>query len=155
MTEEFNALVKQNTWHLTSLPPGKHAIGCKWVFRVKRNPDGSISRYKARLVAKGYHQEEGIDYDETFSPVIKKPTVRIIFSLTTQFGWSLQQLDVKNAFLHGELHEEVYMQQPQGFVDPHQPTAVCRLLKSPRLFQNIVSNKSLDFKKCLRCSLNY
>lgn len=116
MTEEYNALLKQGTWVLTPLPEGKSAIGCKWVYHIKRHPDGSVARYKARLVAKGYHQEEGIDFDETFSPVVKKPTVRIILSFASHFGWTLRQLVVKNAFLHGELREDVYMQQPQGFV---------------------------------------
>lgn len=103
MTEEYNVLVKQNTWTLTPLPSGKCAISCKWVYRIKHNSDGSVAHYKARLVAKGYHQEVGIDDEETFSPVVKKPTVRTIFSLAVQFGWPLRQLYIKNAFLHGEL----------------------------------------------------
>lgn len=82
---------------MTQVHPGKIVIGCKWVYRIKRNPDGSVARHKARLVAKGYHQTEGIDYEETFSHVVKKPTVCIILSLAAQFDWELRQLDVKNA----------------------------------------------------------
>lgn len=106
MAEEFAALVKQDPWILTPFLPGKSAIGCKSIYRINRNSDGSISCYKARLVANGYHQEEGIDYDETFSHIVKKPTVRIILSLASQFGWNLRQFDVKNVFLYGEVHEK-------------------------------------------------
>lgn len=83
--EEYEAFLKESTWHLTMLRPGNSAIGCKWVYRVKRNPDESIACYKVQLVAKGYHREEGIDYEEAFSPIVKKPTIQIIFSLATQF----------------------------------------------------------------------
>ncbi|KAA0054997.1 putative mitochondrial protein [Cucumis melo var. makuwa] len=130
MKEEYDALLKQGTWKLTSLPPNKPAIGCEWVYKIRRNPDGTITRHKARLVAKGYHQQEGIDFEETFIPIVKKPTVRIVLSLATHFEWKLRQLDVKNSFLHGELREEVYMQQPQGFVDKTRPNLVCKLRKS-------------------------
>ncbi|CAN6698425.1 unnamed protein product [Malus baccata var. baccata] len=106
MTEELSALHSQGTWSLVPLPPNKNLVGCKWVFKIKRDADGNISRYKARLVAKGFNQEEGLDYGETFSPVVKPTTVR--------------QLDVKNAFIHGILQEEVYMSQPPGFVDSQQ-----------------------------------
>ena len=105
-------------------------VGCKWVFKLKHNSDGSISRYRARLVAKGFHQQYGVDFEKTFSLVIKPPIVRIILSLAVQFNWPLRQLDVRNTFLHGFLREEVYMVQPFGYVNPVFPNHVCRLWKS-------------------------
>uniref|UniRef100_A0A2N9HQ74 Integrase catalytic domain-containing protein n=1 Tax=Fagus sylvatica TaxID=28930 RepID=A0A2N9HQ74_FAGSY len=130
MTEEFQALHKQGTWTLVPPPPSKNIVGCKWVYKLKYHSDGTLARHKARLVAKGFHQQHGVDFDETFSPVVKAPTVRLILSLAVSLGWSLRQLDVKNAFLHGSLKEEVYMTQPQGFIDPQHPSHVCKLLKS-------------------------
>ncbi|KAL6293121.1 hypothetical protein ACE6H2_001263 [Prunus campanulata] len=130
MVEEFQALEKQKTWTLVPYQPSMNVVGCKWVFKLKRNADGSVSRHKAQLVAKGFHQEAGLDYDETFSLVVKHSTVRLVLALAAQFHWTIKQLDVKNAFLHGILHEEVYMQQPPGFTDSKQPHHVCRLLKS-------------------------
>ncbi|CAL9026864.1 unnamed protein product [Prunus brigantina] len=106
MVDEFQALAKQHTWTLVPYQPTMNIVGCKWVFKLKKNADGSISRHKARLVAKGFHQEAGLDYDETFSPVVKHSTVRLVLALAAQFHWSIKQLDVKNAFLHGVLHEE-------------------------------------------------
>jgi hypothetical protein len=130
MDEEFQALQKQGTWSLVPMPANKNVVGCKWVYKLKHNSDGTIARYKARLVAKGFHQQYGIDFAETFSPVIKPPTVRLILSLAVSLKWPLRQLDVKNAFLHGTLKEEVYMTQPQGYVDSTHPNYVCRLHKS-------------------------
>jgi hypothetical protein len=112
MQDEFDALQKQGTWSLVTPPPNKNVVGCKWVYKLKHNSDGTIARYKARLVAKGFHQQQGVDFDETFSPVIKPPTVRLILSLAVSHNWPLRQLDVKNAFLHGTLKKEVYMAQP-------------------------------------------
>lgn len=129
MNDEFTALQKAHTWDLVPLPDGKQPIGCKWVFKLKQNPDGSISRHKARLVAKGFYQKPGFDFSETFSPVIKPVTVRVVLSIALSNNWPLKQLDVNNAFLNGDLHEEVYMSQPPGF---HQGSSsiVCKLNKS-------------------------
>jgi hypothetical protein len=109
MHEEMIALDANRTWELVPLPEGKKAIGCKWVYKVKHNSDGSINRYKARLVAKGYAQTHGIDYEETFAPIAKMATMRAVIVVAASRGWVLQQMDVKNAFLHGELQEEVYL----------------------------------------------
>ncbi|KAK2354410.1 putative mitochondrial protein [Trifolium repens] len=129
MQAEFDALQANQTWSLVPLPPNRQAIGCKWVFRVKENPDGSVSRYKARLVAKGFHQRQGFDFTETFSPVVKPVTIRIILTIAVTHKWSIQQLDVNNAFLNGILEEEVYMSQPPGF-DTTDSTLVCKLHKA-------------------------
>ncbi|VVA31716.1 PREDICTED: Retrovirus-related Pol poly from [Prunus dulcis] len=130
MVEEIEALTVQGTWIFVPRPSGKNVVGCKWIYKVKRNADGSIARHKARLVAQGFSQEPGIDFEETFSPVVLHTTVRIILSLAASNKWPLRQLDVKNAFLHGELQEEVYMRQPLGFEDVEHPDFVCRLQKS-------------------------
>eukprot|EP00261_Vitis_vinifera_P040212 XP_019081455.1 PREDICTED: uncharacterized protein LOC109124146 [Vitis vinifera] len=112
MFEELRALKENRTWSLTTLPPGKHIVGCKWIYRIKYRPDGTIERCKARLVAKGYTQQEGVDYLDTFSPVAKLVTVKVLLALVVVHGWSLTQLNVNNAFLHGDLHEEVYISLP-------------------------------------------
>ena len=101
MIAELNALEANNTWILTTLPEGKQPIGCKWVYKVKLKADGSLERYKARLVAKGYTQQEGLDYLETFSPVAKFTSIRLLFAIAVVKGWSLTQLDVNNAFAWG------------------------------------------------------
>ena len=129
MLDEFLALLKNHTWTLCELPPGKNLIGCTWIFRVKRLSDGAIARYKARLVAQGFSQQAGFDYFETFSPVVKPNTIRIILSLATSASWTITHLDVNNAFLHGDLKEEIYMKQPPGF-EQGSPNLVCKLNKS-------------------------
>jgi len=130
MSEEFNALIKNGTWSLVPSTPSLNIIGSKWVFRIKRKADGSVDRYKARLVAKGYHQQPGVDFDETYSPVIKPITIRTILSIATTAQWPIKQIDISNAFLHGFLSETVYMAQPPGFQHPQHPNAVCKLRKA-------------------------
>jgi hypothetical protein len=130
MGREFDALIANGTWSLCPRPDKFHVVRNKWVYKIKRTPEGQIDRYKARLVAKGFDQQYGIDYFETFSPVIKPSTIRVVLSLAVAFNWPIKQLDVSNAFLHGFLDEEVYMEQPQGFIDESRPEYVCRLHKS-------------------------
>ncbi|RDY05308.1 Copia protein, partial [Mucuna pruriens] len=115
MKEEMKALEKNSTWKIVDRPKDKKVVGCRWIYTVKCKSDGTLERYKTRLVAKGYTQTYGIDYEETFAPVTKMNMVRVIFSLATHFGWNLQQFDVKNTFLYGDLEEEVYMEIPLGF----------------------------------------
>jgi len=126
MAAEFTALQANNTWSLVPLPPNREPIGCKWVFRIKENSDGSINRYEARLVAKGFHQQPGIDFNDTFSPVIKPVTITLILMLALTSDWSMQQIDVNNAFLNGFLQEEIYMIQPPG-LEAQDKSLVCKL----------------------------
>jgi hypothetical protein len=130
MKEEMSALQKNKTWELVQLPKGKKTVGCKWVFTVKQTPEGKVERYKARLVAKGYSQTYGIDYDEIFAPVTKMSTVRTIISCAVNFGWPLHQLDVKNAFVHEDLEEEIYMKIPSGFANNQTMGKVRKLKES-------------------------
>ncbi|KAJ0733108.1 putative RNA-directed DNA polymerase [Helianthus annuus] len=130
MAAELHALHRNGTWSLVPPVPNSNVIDCKWVYRLKTDQHGNLTRHKARLVAKGFLQQSGIDYHETFSPVVKPATIRTVLSLAVSNKWSLKQLDVQNAFLHGDLHETVYMRQPPGFKDPKHPNHVCKLHKS-------------------------
>ena len=127
--EKMRTLEKNKTWEVVTLPKGKTTIGCKWVFTIKYNSDGSLQRYKACFVAKGFAQTCEIDYSKTFSPIAKLNTVRFLLSVVVNLNWSLQQLDVKNVFLNGDLKEEVYMDIPLDF-DKRVDSKVCKLQKS-------------------------
>jgi histone deacetylase 1/2 len=107
--------MKNQTWRLVPSTRGQNVIDCKWVYKIKRKADGTVDRYKDRLVAKGFKHRYDIDYEDTFSPVVKAATIRLVLSLAVSRGWKLRQLDVKNAFLHGVLEEDVYMRQPPGY----------------------------------------
>jgi histone deacetylase 1/2 len=130
MDIEYNGLMQNKTWHLVPPVKGRNIIDSKWVFKVKRKADGTLDKYKARLVAKGFKQRYGINYEDTFIPVIKMSTIRAILSIAISKGWGLRQLDVQNAFLHGILEEEVYMRQPPGYEDKTRPNFVCKLDKA-------------------------
>ena len=132
MKAEMNALEDNGTWELVKRPKGRNVIGGKWVYKVKRGAEGKIEKYKARYVAKGYSQIPGVDYGETYAPTARPETIRLIFALTAQFNCALQQMDVKSAYLHSEIEEEVFLEQPKGFqqVGDNNQHLVCRLKKS-------------------------
>jgi hypothetical protein len=151
MDDEYRALVQNKTWHL--IPPQKcsNIINCKWVYKVKRKQDGTLDRYKARLVVKGFKQRYEIDYEDTFSHVVKVVAIRIVLSLAMSRGWTMRKLDVKNAFLHGLLEEEVYMRQLPGYQDKSHPNYVCKLDKvlyglkqAPRSWYSRLSKKLIE-----------
>ncbi|CAJ2635631.1 unnamed protein product [Trifolium pratense] len=130
MKDEYDALIENKTWELVLRPSNANVIRSLWIFRHKKKSDGSFERYKARLVGNGANQQSGVDCGETFSPVVKPATIRTVLSIALSKSWCLHQLDVKNAFLHGNLDETVYMHQPPGFRDPQYPEHVCLLKKS-------------------------
>lgn len=130
MLEEMKSIENNSTWCLTNLPPRHKPIGLKWVFKVKRDASGKILKHKARLVAKGYVQQHGVDYDEVFAPVARMETVRLLVAMAAQEGWEIHHMDVKSAFLNGDLEEDVYVVQPPGFVDEEHPDKVLILQKT-------------------------
>ncbi|PKU68501.1 Retrovirus-related Pol polyprotein from transposon TNT 1-94 [Dendrobium catenatum] len=130
MALEFLALQQQGTWLLVPPPPNANVLGSRWTYRTKYHSNGTIARYKARLVAQGHRQEHGLDYHDTFCPVAKMPTIRVFLLIALNHSWPIHQMDVANAFLHGDLHETVYMTQPKGFEDNINPSHVCLLKKA-------------------------
>lgn len=130
MTDEFNALLSNSTWSQAPRTRSMNVVCCKWVFRVKQEAYGSLECYKARLVAKGFLQCLGVDFGDTFSPVICPTTISLVLSIDVSCGWSFHQLDVNNAFLHGVLNADIYMSQPHWFLDKSFPNHVCKLHKA-------------------------
>ncbi|CAO2193121.1 unnamed protein product [Urochloa humidicola] len=130
MKTEMDAVEKNRTWELADLPPGHRAISLKWVYKLKKDEAGAVIKYKARLVARGFVQQEGVDFDDAFAPVARMESVRLLLALAAQEGWRVHHMDVKSAFLNGDLKEEVYVQQPSGFVIPGMEGKVCRLRKA-------------------------
>lgn len=133
MQEEYDSLIATSTWELGPLPPPPvimHALSSKWIFKTKPDSDATNFRLKAQLVARGFEQQSGVDYDETFAPVVKWSTLRSIIALSVALGWDLQHMDIVTAFLNGVLSDPVYMKQPPGFELPGSEHLVCYLRKS-------------------------
>ncbi|KAH9120221.1 hypothetical protein AeMF1_007508, partial [Aphanomyces euteiches] len=130
--DEYESLVKNGTWTLTDLPPGREALKCKWLWRIKFDAEGNMTKFKARLVLKGYMQRYGVDYLEIFAPVLRMNTLRPLLCLVAHNEWKIRQLDVKTAFLNGQLEDdsEIYMEQPPRYAVLGEETKVCRLNKS-------------------------
>jgi hypothetical protein len=153
MADEYSAFLKNSTWQLVPATAASNVIDYRWVFKVKRNADGSLDRYKAQLVTKGFKQHYGIDYEDTFSPVVKPVTICLVLSIAVSCNWTLRQLDVHNAFLHGILEEDVYMKLPPGFYDSSHPDYVCKLDKAiyglkqdPRAWYSHLSTKLINLE---------
>ncbi|WVZ94198.1 hypothetical protein U9M48_040119, partial [Paspalum notatum var. saurae] len=130
MDAEFDALQRNKTWHLVSPSHGQNLVDCKWIYKIKQKANGTIDRYEARLVAKGFKQQYGLDYEDTFSSVVKAATIRLVLSLAVTNNWSICQVDVQNVFLHGVLEEDVFMRRPPGYKDKNTSHYVCKLDKT-------------------------
>jgi len=130
INDEMDSIIGNNTWILVGLPPGSTPISCKWIFRRKLKVDETIAKFKARFVAKGFKQKEGLNYFDTYAPVARIATIRMLFALASIYKFDIHQMDVKTTFLNGELEEEIYMHQREGFVLPNQEHKVCKLVKS-------------------------
>ncbi|KAF3660091.1 hypothetical protein FXO37_13667 [Capsicum annuum] len=130
INSEIDSILSNHTWELVDLPPGNKPSGSKWIFERKTKTDGTIEKYKARLVVKGFKQKEGLDYFDTYSPVTRITSIRMLISLVAVYGFEIHQMDVKTAFLNGELEEEIYMEQPESFVVPGKGNKMCKLIKS-------------------------
>ena len=150
MRSELKSMDENQVWDLVDPPPGVTAIGCKWVFKKKTNVDGNVQIHKARLVVKGYGQVQGIDYDETYSPVAMLKSVRIVLAIATYFDYEIWQMDVKTAFLHGNLTEDMYMIQPEGFVDPTSTSKVCKLQRSFHGLEQASRSQNIRFDRVIK-----
>jgi hypothetical protein len=130
MAEEYQSIMKNDVWDIALRLEGKSIVTSKWFYKIKHAADGSVEKYKARFVARGFSQVEEIDYEETFAPVARYNSIRTIITIATSMGWKLHQMDVKTTFLNGEIEEEVYIEQPEGFVIQDEKSHVCRLKKA-------------------------
>ncbi|KAL1225866.1 Retrovirus-related Pol polyprotein from transposon TNT 1-94 [Cardamine amara subsp. amara] len=162
INSEIDSIMQNHTWIITDLPQGFRALGCKWIFKTKLKTDGLIDKYKARLVVQGFRQKEGLDFFDTYSPVTRITSIRMLIGISALRGLEIHQMDVKTAFLNGDLEEEIYMKQPEGFVVPGQEHKVCRLVKSlyglkqaPKQwhekFDNVMMSNGFNINECDKC----
>ena len=159
---EIDSILQNHTWELVDLPPGIKLLGSKWIFKRKMKTDGTIDKYKARLVIKGYRQREGLDYFDTYSPVTRITSIRMILAIAALRNLEVHQMDVKTAFLNGDLEEEIYMEQPEGCVAPGQEKKVCKLVKSlyglkqapkqwHKKFDDVMLSNGFKINECDKC----
>jgi hypothetical protein len=130
MLEEYRSILKNNVWDIVPRPKDKSMVSSKWIYKIKQAVDGSVEKFKAIFVARGFTQKEGIHYDETFAPVARYTSIRVIIALASILGWRLHQMDVKTTFLNGKIEQEVFVEQPDGFVLHNKDTLVCKLRKA-------------------------
>ncbi|KAD6454983.1 hypothetical protein E3N88_09689 [Mikania micrantha] len=159
---EIDSILQNHTWELVDLPPGCKPLGYRWIFKRKMKADGSIDKYKARLVIKGFRQKEGVDYFDTYSPVTRITSIRLVLAIAALRNLEVHQMDVKTAFLNGDLEEEIYMEQPEGFSAPGQEGKVCKLVKSlyglkqapkqwHQKFDQVMLNNGFKINECDKC----
>ncbi|KAD4179829.1 hypothetical protein E3N88_28420 [Mikania micrantha] len=159
---EIDSILQNHTWELVDLPPGCKPLGYRWIFKRKMKADGSIDKYKARLVIKGFTQKEGVDYFDTYSPVTRITSIRLVLAIAALRNLEVHQMDVKTAFLNGDLEEEIYMEQPEGFSAPGQEGKVCKLVKSlyslkqapkqwHQKFDQVMLNNGFKINECDKC----
>jgi len=130
MVEEHNSIMRNDVWEIVSRLEGKSVLTSRWLYKVKHAVDGNVEKYKARFVARGFSQREGVDYEETFAPVARYSSIRVVISIASEMGWSIHQMDVKTAFLNDIIEEEIYIEQSQGFEVHDRETHVCKLKKA-------------------------
>jgi hypothetical protein len=154
MLEEYRSIIKNNVWDIVPRPKDKSVVSSKWIYKIKHAANGSVEKFKEIFVARGFTQEEGIDYEETFSPVARYTSIRIIISLASILGWKLHQMDVKTTFLNGKIEQEVFVEKPDGCVLHNKGTHVCKLRKAlyglkqvPRVWYDMIDGflKRLGF----------
>ena len=162
INNEVESILQNHTWELVDLPLGSKPLGYKWIFKKKMKADGSIDKYKAKLVIKGYKQKEGLDYFDTYSPVTRISSIRMLVDIAAIHNLEIHQKDVKTAFLNGDLDEEIYMEQPEGFDVPGQEKKVCRLVKSlyglkqapmqwHEKFDSVMMTNGFKINECDKC----